>query len=418
VASPSSGRGLRGHNNIIAILDEMAYFFEEDNSVDRSDATIFDAVTPSVAKFVSPEGEPHGRVIAISSPAAKTGKFFELYERSFVPECNDLLMIQAPTWEVDYTLPSKMLRSKYADNPFGYDAEYGAQFTDRRKSWINNEQVLRMNIIPGLKFKSLSYERIPHFMGIDIGLKNDGTAIAIGHIVRLDQGGGPKDLIELDCIDCRYASDEGKEYFRPDEMAEWIASYTKKFFILKGMLDQEYGYAVVPALIDLGCSQITMTRFTSELNSTVYQNLMAKLLDSSIRIPEGDDREYEGKRTKDIPLVCELLKLQATTQSKYLISVAAPEGKDRHDDMSDAFARMVHLATEHLKTSGNLVSTNVTTTAGNASSSLSYKRYMKRQRGSVAYTHRPSSSLMASISSGRFSMSTLGNFTGRRSAAR
>jgi hypothetical protein len=78
------------------------------------------------------------------------------------------------------------LRSWFAENPVTYMSEYGAEFSDRVTAWIENEQILRMNIVPGLKLKTISYERIPHFLGIDIGSKNDGTAIAISHIVKKD----------------------------------------------------------------------------------------------------------------------------------------------------------------------------------------------------------------------------------------
>ncbi|MHA1170030.1 MAG: hypothetical protein ACTSRU_19550, partial [Candidatus Hodarchaeales archaeon] len=76
VASPCSGRGLRGHNNIMAILDEMAYFFEAETSADRSDKTIYEAVTPSTAKFCSQSGDPHGRIVFFSR--CKIGKIFRV----------------------------------------------------------------------------------------------------------------------------------------------------------------------------------------------------------------------------------------------------------------------------------------------------------------------------------------------------
>jgi hypothetical protein len=40
VASPCSGKSVRGPGNIAAVLDEMAYFFEDETSMDKSDKTI------------------------------------------------------------------------------------------------------------------------------------------------------------------------------------------------------------------------------------------------------------------------------------------------------------------------------------------------------------------------------------------
>jgi len=399
VASPCSGRGLRGHNNIVAVMDEMAYFFESDTSEDKSDRTIYDAVTPSTIGFNSPEGESHGRIICISSPAARQGKFFDLYQRAHEADCNNWLMIQAPTWEVNYSIPSQSLRSWFAENPVTYMSEYGAEFSDRVTAWIENEQILRMNIVPGLKLKTISYERIPHFLGIDIGSKNDGTAIAISHIVKKDVGGVLRDMIELDAIDVRYASDEGKEFFHTEDIVEWIAGYCKKFFIVKGMMDQYLGLAYLPAFHDRGLKQLELTPMSRDLSSRIYQNLMSKMLDGTLRIPEGDEQVIDGKKTTDLPLIVEMLKLRATVHSKYMITVEAPETKGLHDDLSDAYARSVYLATEFLSNTGGLSRNNVIEST--SASGSTYRQYYLKQKRNAFYTNRPSSGLMADASRNR-----------------
>jgi len=411
VAAPCSGRGLRGRNNIIAILDEMAYFFEEDTSPDRSDTTIYESVTPSVAKFNSPDGDPHGRIICISSTGARSGKFFELYRRSFESDCTDMLMVQAPTWEVDYTLSPKFLRAKYAENPISYDAEYGAQFSDKITAWIENEQVLRMNVVPGLKLKKISYERIPHFIGIDVGLKKDGTAIAICHVVSREYNGIVKQFIELDDVDVRYAEDEDKEFFHPDEMARWIASFTEKFYIVKGVMDQYYGLSILPVLHGKGIKYIEPVQPTREYNSAVYQNLMAKMLDASLRIPEGDEQIVNGRKTKDIPLIKELLSLQAVMHSKYLITVKAPQIEKMHDDMSDAFARSVHLASQWISGGGSAPK-NITVTT-KSGPDMTYRRYFQKQKYSAVYTNRPSRAVQTAMYQSKVSRSPLGQMKWR-----
>ena len=405
VASPCTGRGLRSHNNIIAVLDEMAHFFEAETAGDKSDRAIYEAVTPSVARFNSPEGELHGRVICISSPNDRSGKFFELYQRSMEEDCEDLLMIQAPSWEVDYTLSSKYLRSKYIENPVSYMSEFGAVFSDRVSAWIENEQMLRINIIPGLKMKKMSYERTPHFMGIDVGLKNDGTAIAICHIVKEEIDGLQRELIELDHIAVRYAKDEDKEYFHPEEMADWIASYADKFYIVKGIMDQYYGMSIIPMLHDKGFKQIQAVHVSREYSSRIYQNLMSRMLDASLRIPEGEERIVDGKKTKDLTLVTEMLRLRAISHSKYLITVKAPDVKGLHDDESDAYSRAVFLASEYLASGGGIVRNNRVESTGG--SKATYRQYYMKQKKSATHTKRPSSSLQMEISRNR-TMNSLG----------
>ena len=409
VASPCSGRGLRGHNNICAVFDEMAYFFEKEVSADKSDKAIYEAVTPSVAGYNSPMGEPHGKIICISSPNTRKGQFFDLYERSFEPDCKDLLMIQAPAWEANPTLSSKYLRAKYTENPLAFKAEFGAEFSDRIFAWIENEQVLRMNITPGLKLKESNLERLPHFMGVDVGLQNDGTAIVICHVVKKETPSGVRDFIELDCAEVRYAKEEKKEYFSPEEIAEWILSFYNKFFIVQGTLDQHYGLAIVPMLHNRGFKQIKVTHASREYNSRIFQNLMSKMLDGGLRIPEGtEEKIHDGVSTKDIPLVSELLRLRATQHSKYLITVEAQEGKGNHDDLSDAFARAVFLASEYMSTGGGTVKTNNSQLAS-SNASATYKQYYRKAKLSAAYTKRPSSGLMAEMTRSR----NLGTGSGR-----
>ena len=397
VAAPCSGRGSRGHNNMIAIMDEMGYFFESDVSADKSDKNVYDSLTPSVARFNSPEGEPHGKVICISSPAARTGKFFEIYQRSFEPECNELLMIQAPTWEVDYTLSSKMLRAKYSESPKTYMVEYGAEFSDRVTAWIENEQLLRVNIVEGLKTKPMSYERVPHFMGIDLASKNDGCAVAITHIVRKEFEGGFKEFIELDYVDVRFAADEGKEFFRIDDQVNWIYDLTQKFFITKGMIDQYMGYGFLPAFHDKGLNQIELVPMSRDMNSKIYQNLMSKMLDAALRIPEGDERSVDNKKTNDLQLITELLRLRCVIHSKYMITVEAPDIVGLHDDLSDAYARSVYLATDYMTHSGSSHRNSIT----DVKPGITYRQYNLRQKKASVFTNRPTGSIQTGMAMAR-----------------
>jgi len=273
-------------------------------------------------------------------------------------------------------------------------------------AWIDNEQVLRMNVVPGLKEKKMSYERIPHFLGIDVGLKTDGTALAICHIVKKEVDGMVKDFVELDHIAVRYAADEGKEFFHPEEMAEWIASYMTKFYIVSGFMDQYYGLSILPVLHAKGHKQVQIVNVTRDLNSRIYQNLMTKMLNASLRIIEGEETIVDGKKTNDISLVTEMLRLKAVKHSKYLISVSAPEIKGVHDDESDAFARSVWLATEYMAKGGNTISKH--TELSTKGTSQTYKKYYRKQKRMAGHTKRPTSALQMEIASRNFGT------TGRR----
>ena len=354
--APCSAKGLRGRNNIIVGLDEMAFFFADEKTGrknkgaggDRNDTTIYNAVTPSVAKFKSRgDGSPEGKIICISSPGPKTGKFFEEYKRSYQDDNEDLFVMQAPTWEIDPELSTQYLKQKYKENPIVFRSEFGAEFSDRLIGWIDDPAILRQNVVPGLKYKDVDFQRVPHFMGIDIGLKNDGTSITVCHWTHEMVDGEKIEKIEIDACDVRFAEDEGKDYFVPEELSDWIESYTKKFYIVKGLMDQYYGYSIVPLLAKKGNKQFEFRQFSDSLNSQVYQTFMTAMISNELRLPEGDPVQTKDGIEKDSDLVKELLTLQAEQKSKYLIKVSAPERKGMHDDLSDSTGRAIFLANEY-----------------------------------------------------------------------
>lgn len=351
--APCSAKGLRGPGNIVVALDEMAFFFADEKNAntvsykDRDDGAIYKASTPSVAKFKKPDGSPDGKIICLSSPGPKSGKFFKEYERSFDEDNEDLFMVQAPTWEVDPNLSTQFLKNSYKANPITFKSEYGAQFSDRLFGWLDDPEIVRKNVIPGLKIKDRSLQRVPHFMGIDLGLKKDGTAITIGHWTNEFIEGVKSEKLEVDYYGVRYAKNEGKEYFEPEEMIDWIASFTKKFYIARGIFDQYYDMTMEPKLHRLGLKQLEAKHFNDSLNSIVYQMLLSCLLSKTLRIPEGDEAYVNGIVTNDSELVTELLTLQAQQKSKYIIRVAAPDREGEHDDLSDSLARMVYVAHEY-----------------------------------------------------------------------
>lgn len=348
-----SAKGLRGPSNIVIGLDEMAHFFEDEKNQgstagsDKNDRAIYNAITPSVANFKHPTGDPAGKIICLSSPATKSGKFFEEYERSFHENVDDLCMIQVPTWEMNPEVPSKFLKQRYTENSIVYNVEYGAVFDDRMKGWIEDPEVVRQCVVPGMKYKFRSSERVPHFMGVDVGLKEDGTSLCVCHHVEERVGGAIEQFIEVDASEVRFASDENKKHFVPKDIADWIMEYTERFFIVKGLMDQYYGMGIIPLLEQAGLKQFEYRIFSEQLNSTIYQNLLTHLIANAVRLPEGEKRTVGTQLETDSELVSEILTLQAYQKSKYIIRVEAPDREGCHDDRSDAFARAVLLATEY-----------------------------------------------------------------------
>ena len=339
-------KGLRGAGNICVILDEVAHFTESGQSGAEE---VYNAVVPSTSAYSAkdpnnptvPIGEVEGRVILISSPLGKQGLFYNLFQIGMGggAAADNILAVQAPTWEVNPTVPAQEFEKHYLKNAAVFFTEYGGEFTDRTRGWITDEQDLLSCVDPQLKPQRSAPARKPHFMGIDLGLVGDGTAIAIGHLE------GEEIVVDLVAqIKAGEGIYQDKERLEFDDVADWVLEYTKKFYITEGMFDQWAGIPFQQALEKRGLKNLTSHNMTKQLSSQMYQNFKDMMWDQKLKLYNRPNYETEGHE----PYIQELLELQQTVHGKHLITVEAPQTKGKHDDMSDALVRMTWLASNNI----------------------------------------------------------------------
>jgi len=346
-------KGLRGPGNIIIILDELAHF--TDGTQQSSAEAVYNAITPSTATFSpkdpndnrKPTGPVEGRIISISSPLGRQGHFYKMFGLAMKGGTagDDMLAIQAPTWEVNPTLPTSEYAKNYAKGPTVFFTEFGAQFTDRTRGWIERETDLTTCIDPNRRPLIQAPARRPHFVGIDVGLVNDGSALAIGHIEPID--GSQKIVLDyLDYIRAGQGDFAGADRLEFDDVVAWIHRMSRKFFFTEGMFDMWAGIPFEQALAKKGLRQLKAEHLTANLNSDMFRNFKDMMFDQRLVLYDWPLPEGEG--TQHCPYITELLELQAEVKSKYVTVVQAPQVEDKHDDMSDALIRMVWKASQHL----------------------------------------------------------------------
>ena len=336
-------KGLRGGANILVALDEVAHFGDKgQGSADE----IYQAVEPSTRTFspkdpknaTRPIGENEGRIIMISSPLGKQGLFYKQFRLGFGSNkaADNLLCIQAPTWEVNPTVPAETFVASYLKDPNVFFTEFGAVFSDRTRGWIEDPADLFACIEPDLRPKMRAPSRMPHFVGLDIALVGDWTTIAVGH-------NDSEGRIVLDYIDGIKAG-EGDfahlDRLEFDDVADWVYEVSRRFFFSDGIFDQWSGIPMEQALKKRGLSTLKSVHHTRNLSSQMFQNFKSMMLDKKLvlydwPIPEGEDHSAH---------ITELLELQAEFISRYIIKVEAPNLDGKHDDFSDALVRMVWCA--------------------------------------------------------------------------
>lgn len=366
----SIAKGLRGRGVMCCILDEIAFFVDDGKS---SAERVYKAIMPSLGQFsprdpknrLKPIGPTEGRMILISSPDSKEGFFYRMYQMAMSKSkgSSDMLVIQAPTWEVNPTLDRSYYEKEYFKDPKSFMTEHGAEFSDRVRGWIEDSRDLEECIVKDLKPRDRGFPRDPHFAGIDVGLVNDGTSISL---TRINNG-----KVELAYHEAWYARTKWKDtnphlssplvpyantlqdQTRIDmaEIANWFKALSQRFFIVKGVFDQWSGIVFEQELHKAGLRQFETRNFFASDSSQIYHTFKMFMYNRQLAIydwpiPETPDGVAIGRHS---PLVQELLELQATSGGKNIILVEAPNIPGKHDDVSDSLARSVFLASEYIR---------------------------------------------------------------------
>ncbi len=323
-AGGCSSNSLRGHNNIIVIMDEMAFFI--DNGGRFSGDEVYKALTPSTASF---HGD--GKIICISSPYAKYGAFYDRFNKSFNEQDTTLMFKMYSAMVNPLNVHSDFLKAEYRRNKVAFNCEFGAEFSDSVTAWIEEPNEFKANVVDRPK-PSRGVTGVEYFAGIDLGVKNDGTAVAVVH-----RDNKTKKII-LDYADVWYSKSsdvweiersiykECTKFSNVDlisiaAVAKEIAELNKWFPIKAGWFDHWHGYALLEQLHLLGLNQFTIETSSDNQSSkmyqlvkTLYQDKLLELFNHPVLVPE-------------------LLSLEQEKRTKYKVIVRAPNKQGWHDDM-------------------------------------------------------------------------------------
>lgn len=130
----SDQRRVRGRTVVAAIFDEVAFWKSENTN--SPDTDVYRAVKPAMATM------PGAMIIGISSPYARKGLLWQKYHRHFGKE-GDVLVVQAPTWVMNPTVPqsSDLIIDAFEEDPEHAAAEFGAKFRNDIADFISREAV-------------------------------------------------------------------------------------------------------------------------------------------------------------------------------------------------------------------------------------------------------------------------------------
>lgn len=270
----SNSDSLVGKNVLVVIIDEMASMVGKDGSK-MSDEELYTKLKHSLWTF----GQ-NGKIICISNPLTKDGKFFELYEQSFTDD--RILMIQLPSYKVNPTLDKQALDAeRNAAQKAGQYEQYQMQIEARFSGGAADP------FIPS-EFIDVAFEKGSHrrraergnpnllyYMHLDPANNSDNYAMVILHIeedpLLLDVDKKPSKIVIIDHINMWMPSETG-EPVNISEVDEYVIRMTRNFNIVSISYDMWESAASSQLLQRMGLPA-KVTAFSSSYKQQIYSTL-------------------------------------------------------------------------------------------------------------------------------------------------
>jgi hypothetical protein len=226
----NSFRSVRGRPILCAILDETAFWLDENSA--NPDEEVLAALKPALASL------PGSIVIGISTPYRKRGLLYKKFKTNFGKD-GDILVIRAPTRMLNSTIPQEVVDEALAEDYASAKAEWLAEFRDDIGGWADLatiEAAVDRGVIarPPLLNRKFTYWSFAD----PSGGARDSFTVAIAH----DENG----IAMLDCIA------EIKAPFNPTSATEEITKTLKAYGLHSTKGDKYAAQWVVDAFAQCG----------------------------------------------------------------------------------------------------------------------------------------------------------------------
>jgi hypothetical protein len=206
-------RALRGYTIAAALLDEVA-FWRDENSTDP-DVEVISSIRPGMLTI------PGAMLLCASSPYARRGALHDAYKRYFAKDHAPVLVWKATTRQMNPSVPQADIDAAMEADPARATAEYMAEFRSDIETFLSRgaiESCISTGVNARAPLASLQY------MGFvdPSGGASDSFALAIAHP---ENPTGQKRVIVLDAIA------ERRPPFSPEAVAEEFAELLKQYRI-------------------------------------------------------------------------------------------------------------------------------------------------------------------------------------------
>lgn len=303
----ASFRSVRGPAYIGAVLDELAFFRDNDTAANPA-SEIIAAISPAII-----EG---GIIFGISSVFNRQGILYENFQEHYGRDGDETLVWKAGTLTMNPRFSVKKIERDRAKDLQVALAEYDSEWRDDISSLYASGDV-EAAIISGRE--SLPYRSNgSYFAFVDpSGGRRDSAALAIAH---MEPSG-------------RIVVDLAKETRAPHQPSEVVAEYAGivKGYRLRSVTGDRYGGQWPVEAYNLEGMNYELAEKTA---SELYLAMMPLLADHKVELPDNDRLRNQ------------LLSLMRRTNPGGRDSVVAGQSDGSHADLANAVAGVIWLANE------------------------------------------------------------------------
>src|SRR6201993_5211154 len=127
----NSFRGVRGRSILCCIMDEVAFF--RDENFTSPDIEVDAAVSPGLARV------PGSMKILISSVHKRSGLLYQRYRDFYGKDNDDVLVVYGTTLQFNPSFDESIIEKALAEDPERYGAEYLSKWRDDLSTWLSRE---------------------------------------------------------------------------------------------------------------------------------------------------------------------------------------------------------------------------------------------------------------------------------------
>ena len=300
-----SYRTVRGRSVCVAVLDELAFWRDDDSA--NPDSEVLNAVRASMATFGS-----DAMVIAGSSPYARRGVLWDAFRRWHGKDDERNLVWRAATRTMNPTVPQEFVDAEFERDPVSANAEYNAEFRSDVAEFVS------MDVLDGCTADGVF--ELPPISGASYvafvdpsGGSSDSMTLAIAH----------RDKFGIGILDCIR---EIRPPFSPESVVDEFCETLKQYHVAKVCGDRYAGEWAREPFRKRGVAY----ELSEKPKSDIYRDMLPLL--NSRKVQLLDDRR----------LIAQFHGLERRTARGGKDSIDHAPGA--HDDIANAVAGALVLA--------------------------------------------------------------------------